>query len=44
MIQRRRPEQINDLLKRRHPDTASLRRGMIDFGLMERKSGLYWRL
>ena len=37
-------KQINDLLKRRHPDTASLRRGMIDFGLMERKSGLYWRL
>jgi hypothetical protein len=36
--------QINLLLKRRHPDTASLRRGMIDFRLMERKSGMYWRL
>jgi hypothetical protein len=31
-------KQINTLLKRRHPDTASLRRG-IDFRLMERKSG-----
>jgi hypothetical protein len=31
------------LLKRRHPDTASLRRGMIEFRLMERKSGVYWR-
>ena len=37
-------KQINALLKRRHPDTASLRRGMIDFRLMERKSGVYWRL
>ena len=37
-------KEINDLLKRRHPDTASLRRGMIDFGLMERKSGIYWRV
>ena len=37
-------KQINLLLKRRHPDTASLRRGMIDFRLMERNSGMYWRL
>ena len=37
-------KQINILLKRRHPDSASLRRGMIDFRLMERKSGMYWRL
>lgn len=37
-------KQINILLKRRHADTASLRRGMIDFRLMERKSGMYWRL
>jgi biotin operon repressor len=36
-------KQINALLERRHPDTASLRRGMIDFRLMERKSGVYWR-
>ncbi|MFY9986550.1 MAG: metalloregulator ArsR/SmtB family transcription factor [Chthoniobacterales bacterium] len=35
-------KEINALLKRRHPDTASLRRGMIDFRLMERKSGVYW--
>src|ERR1700720_2152910 len=37
-------KQINALLKRRHPDTASLCRGMIDFRWMERKSGVYWRL
>jgi hypothetical protein len=37
-------KQINTLLKHRHPDTASLRRGMIDFRLMERKSGVYWPL
>ena len=36
--------EINDLFKRRHLDAASLRRGMIDFGLMERKSGVYWRV
>ena len=37
-------KQINALLKLRHPDTASLRRGMVDFRLMERKSGIYWRV
>jgi biotin operon repressor len=37
-------KQINALLERRHPDTASLRRGMIDFRLMERKSGVYCRV
>jgi len=36
--------QINTLLKCRHPDTASLRRGMIEFRLMARKSGVYWRV
>jgi biotin operon repressor len=37
-------KQINALLKLRHPDTASLRRGLVDFRLMERQSGIYWRL
>jgi biotin operon repressor len=37
-------KEMNALLRRRHPDTASLRRGMIDFRLMERKSGVYWRV
>jgi biotin operon repressor len=36
--------QINALLKPRHADTASLRRGMIDFRLMARKAGIYWRV
>jgi biotin operon repressor len=44
-VGQRYPErQINELLKRRHEDCASLRRGMIDFGLMQRKSGVYWRV
>jgi biotin operon repressor len=37
-------KQINALLKRRHPDTASLRRGMVDLHLMQRKAGVYWRV
>jgi biotin operon repressor len=37
-------KQINALLKLRHADTASLRRGMVDFHLMERKAGIYWRV
>ena len=36
--------QVNEILKRFHPDSATLRRGMIDYGFMERKSGVYWRL
>ena len=37
-------KQVNAVLARRHADTATLRRGMIDYGLMDRKSGIYWRV
>jgi DNA-binding transcriptional ArsR family regulator len=33
--------QVNDQLKRFNEDTASLRRGLVDSGLMERSAGIY---
>lgn len=36
--------EVNELLKRHHPDCATLRRHLIDFGLMERASDHYWLL
>jgi len=37
---------VNELLKRYHEDTASLRRELVGFGLMEREGGggAYWRV
>ena len=41
----RYPErEVNEIIKRHHPDTAELRRGMIDHRLMRREKGIYWRL
>ena len=37
-------KQVNDVLARFHPDTASLRRALIDIKLMQRANGKYWRL
>jgi predicted transcriptional regulator len=39
-------KQVNEILLRFNEDTASLRRGMIEYHLMEREGGggLYWRL
>lgn len=34
---------VNQALSRFHPDTASLRRELIGFRLMEREKGEYWR-
>lgn len=34
---------VNTVLKRHHPDYASLRRYLVDEGFMERGHGLYWR-
>lgn len=40
----RYPEaRVNEIIKRHHPDSATLRREMIMTGLMERKNGVYWR-
>lgn len=41
---RRYPEpEVNDLLERFHPDFASLRRYLVDEGLLDREAGEYWR-
>lgn len=39
-------KQVNDILARYHEDTATLRRELVGFGLMERKGGggEYWRM
>ena len=40
----RYPErEVNDLLRRSHPDHAMLRRYLIDHALLERDHGVYWR-
>lgn len=40
----RYPErEVNAILLRRYADFASLRRFLVDFGYLERESGIYWR-
>jgi len=42
---RRYPEAtVNAMLARRHPDTATLRRYLVDEGLLDRAGGEYWRI
>ena len=42
--ERRYPErEVNHILLEYHDDVASLRRGLIEFGLMQRERGEYWR-
>jgi hypothetical protein len=36
-------KQVNAILGRFHPDTASLRRAMIEYKFMKREKGKYWR-
>jgi hypothetical protein len=38
--------QVNEILKRYHPDSATLRRELIAdaYALMQRESGVYWRV
>ena len=36
--------EVNEILKRHHPDFATLRRDLVDFGFMYRQDGIYWRL
>lgn len=41
---RRYPErEVNDIIKRHHPDSATLRREFVDRGMMQRDAGIYWR-
>lgn len=35
---------VNDILKRYHPDCATLRRELIASQLMQRENGVYWRI
>jgi len=40
----RYPERVvNEILARFHPDTAALRRYLVDEEFMERDAGVYWR-
>jgi hypothetical protein len=42
---RRYPEpELNEIIRRHHPDTATLRRELVGARLMQRESGVYWRL
>jgi hypothetical protein len=36
--------QVNAVIKRYHPDTATLRRELIGNKLMQRENGIYWRV
>src|SRR5437879_2997579 len=36
--------QVNEIIERHHPDTASLRREMIGEKLLQRENGMYWLL
>lgn len=34
---------VNEILRRRHPDHAALRRHLVDEGFLARRDGTYWR-
>jgi hypothetical protein len=36
--------QVNEILQRYHPDSATLRREMIGEHLLQREKGFYWRM
>lgn len=41
----RYPErEVNEIIKKHHPDSAALRRELIDHGYMQRADGVYWRV
>ena len=45
LVDERYPEaEVNALLQRVHPDTAALRRYLVDEGFMARADGVYWRI
>ena len=41
---RYRESEVNRILKRFHPDTATLRRELVGEGLLQRQAGQYWRV
>jgi DNA-binding transcriptional ArsR family regulator len=41
----RYPErEVNEIIKRHHPDASALRRELVDHRYMQREHGVYWRL
>ena len=34
---------VNEILRVHHPDTAALRRYLVDYGFLDRSAGEYWR-
>jgi hypothetical protein len=40
---RYREVEVNELLRRHHPDTATLRRELVGAGLLRRERSVYWR-
>ena len=34
---------VNEIIKRHHPDCATLRRELIGYQMLQRENGLYWR-
>jgi hypothetical protein len=36
--------EVNEIIQRHHPDSATLRRELVGAKLMQRESGVYWRL
>ena len=40
---RYREKEVNEILQRRHWDSATLRRELVGAGLMRREGGVYWR-
>jgi hypothetical protein len=42
---RRYPErEVNEVIQRIHPDSATLRRELVGLGVMRREGGVYWRV
>ena len=39
-----REAEVNEIIERHHPDYASLRRFLVDEGLLRREQGIYWRV
>ncbi|MGH2544837.1 MAG: DUF2087 domain-containing protein [Ardenticatenaceae bacterium] len=35
--------EVNRILQQRHPDHATFRRLLVDYGFMERRAGIYWK-
>lgn len=35
---------VNEIIKRHHPDASALRRELVDHRYMQRESGVYWRI